>query len=79
MTDADKNCTLARESDEHNSALSAFAPSKASHKRRRSCTLMITRRCNLNCSYCYDSSRSSYHLLLYLSPYGKCSYYGALY
>ena len=57
MTDADKNCTLARESDEHNSALSAFAPSKASHKRRRSCTLMITRRCNLNCSYCYESHK----------------------
>ena len=41
----------------HNSALSVFAPSKASHKKRRSCTLMITRRCNLNCSYCYESHK----------------------
>lgn len=33
---------------------SIFASTKVSHKRRRSCTLMITRRCNLNCTYCYE-------------------------
>lgn len=37
---------------------SLFSSSRASSKRRRCCTLMITRRCNLNCSYCYESHKS---------------------
>lgn len=36
---------------------SVFSSTKASHKRRRSCTLMITRRCNLNCTYCYEEHK----------------------
>ena len=36
---------------------SVFTSTRASHKRRRSCTLMITRRCNLNCRYCYEEHK----------------------
>lgn len=36
---------------------SVFSERRKSFGRRRTCTLMITRRCNLNCGYCYEVNK----------------------
>lgn len=42
-------------------SLSLFASPYQAERRRRTCTLMVTRACNLNCTYCYEPYKCADH------------------